>query len=77
MLLLFVAPTVSKIKHKKTKVIPNLIVCIAPLESICLLLLVFQSNTFGITPTFYLSVVALVFLFTGNVFFHLIYVNQI
>ena len=44
-------------------------------ETICIIVLVAESNAYGITPTFYLSVVGFIFLFASNMFFMLMYVQ--
>jgi hypothetical protein len=75
--LVSILPIVSKVKFRDTKIVPNLTVVFSFFETLCLIVLVAQAHTYGIIPTFYLSVVGLIFLFASNMFFALMYSQQV
>jgi hypothetical protein len=66
---------VSKKKFPVTLIVPTMTIFVSFVESICIIVLVAESNAYGITPTFYLSVVGFIFLFASNMFFMLMYVQ--
>jgi hypothetical protein len=72
-ILVCIVPIVSKIKRRKTKIVPNFTVAISFFETLCMIILVAQAYIYGIIPTFYLAVVGLIFLFASNMFFTLMY----
>ena len=73
LVVLWIVPIVSKIKRRTTLITPSLTVFAAFLETVCMVVLVAQAYIYGITPTFYLAVVGLVFTFAANMFFTLMY----
>jgi hypothetical protein len=66
-------PIISKIKWRKTLIVPCFTIFIAFLETVCMLVMVAQAYEYGITTTFYLAIVGLVFTFASNMFFTLMY----
>ena len=76
-LLLCLVPIFSRIKSKKTQVIPSLIAFIAPMETVAIAALIIGAKDHGNMLTFYIGLVGFVFLFAGNAFFLLMYVNSV
>ena len=77
MFLLYSIPIASKIKKRDSLLIANLTCVTAFMETLTIVVLIAQASDYGIVPTFYLGLVGFVFLFSGNAFFTLMYVNQV
>ena len=77
LIILSLIPIISKIKRRTTLIVPNLTIVASFMESICIVVLVAEAKSYGITPTCYIAIVGLIFLLASNAFFMLMYVQQV